>query len=165
MRMNPIITQEAGDILESERFLQCWETCHHKGTNVARHSLEVAEYALYLYEKRHRPDTDVRDVVRACLLHDIGMTDRKVHDSISFIKAYAHPRRSAQIAREEFGANQIQLDAILHHMWPVCFVPPSYEAGWFVLRSDKHCANRDVADVLKNSFRPGSRKRFTKFDS
>ena len=41
--MDPVIRQEAGDILESERFKRCRGIIHHKGTNVARHSLEVAE--------------------------------------------------------------------------------------------------------------------------
>ena len=148
--MNPVIRLEGGDILESERFRQSMDILHHKGTNVARHSLEVAEYALHLYENGHNPDTDVRDIVRACLLHDIGMTDRKVRESVSFLKAYSHPRKSAEIAREEYGANQIQIDAILHHMWPICLIPPSSEAGWLLLRSDKHCARNDVVSVIKN---------------
>ena len=148
--MNPIIRREGGDILESERFLQSMEIIHHKGTNVACHSLDVAEYALYLYAAGRYPDTDVRDVVRACLLHDIGMTDRKVHGSVSFLKAYSHPRKSAEIAREEYGANQIQIDAILHHMWPICIVPPSSGAGWLLLKADKHCARKDIAFVIKN---------------
>ena len=146
--MDPVIRQEAGDILESERFKRCRGIIHHKGTNVARHSLEVAEYALRLYKKGNYPDTNVRDVVRAGLLHDIGMSDSKVHDSVSFLKAYTHPRRSAQIAVEEYGANEVQTDAILHHMWPICVIPPSHRAGWLVLQADKHCAGRDAAGVI-----------------
>ena len=153
--MNPIISKEGGDILESERFLRCREIIHHGGTNVERHSLEVTEYALYLYEKGHYPDTDVRDVVRSCLLHDIGMTDKKVHESVSFLKAYSHPVRSADIAREDYGANQVQIDSILHHMWPICIVPPSYQAGWLLLRADKHCAGNDVAGVIRDAIRKG----------
>lgn len=149
--MNPIIIQEGGDILDSERFRRCSHVIHHKGTNVARHSLEVTEYALHLYEKKHRPETSVRDVVRVCLLHDIGMSDREIHDSISFIKAYAHPRRSAKIAREEYGANDLQIEAILHHMWPVCIMPPASEAGWLLLRADKYCSMGDVAGLLKHA--------------
>lgn len=149
--MNPLISREGGDILKSERFQRCGKTAHHKGTNVARHSMEVAEYALYLYGKGNYPDTDVRDVVRACLLHDIGMSDRDIHESVSFLKAYSHPRRSAEIAGKEFGANEVQVDAILHHMWPICVIPPSSPVGWLVLRADKHCAHRDVADVIRNT--------------
>jgi hypothetical protein len=119
----------------------------------------VAEYALYLYEKGDYPDTEVRDVVRACLLHDIGMSDRDIHESISFLKAYSHPKRSADIARKEFGANEVQVDAILHHMWPICVIPPSSHAGWLLLQADKHCAHRDAADVIRNTMGAAFRER------
>ena len=146
---NPIIEQEGGDILESERFIRAWNIEHHMNTNIARHSLTVAEYALHLFEKGHYPDSDIRDVVRACLLHDIGMTDTRIYDSVSFRKAYSHPRRSAEIAAKEYGANWIQIDAILHHMWPICIVPPHTPVGWLLLRSDKKCSRKDVAKYLK----------------
>ena len=141
---NPVIEQEGGDILESERFMRGWSTVHHRNTNIACHSLAVTERALHLYELGHYPDTEIRDIVRACLLHDIGMTDAAVHDSVSFLKAYSHPKRSAEIAEKEFGANQIQIDAILHHMWPICVVPPRSSVGWLLLRADKYCSRRDV---------------------
>ena len=149
--MNLMIKREGEDILESERFRKCEGIVHHKGTNVARHSMEVTEYALNLYEKGHYPDTDVRDLVRACLLHDIGMSDGDVRDSVSFLKAYSHPRRSSEIAREEFGANAVQVNAILYHMWPICVIPPSSHIGWLLLRADKHCACGDVAGVIKGA--------------
>ena len=151
--MNPIIRREGMDILESERFQRGRKVVHHKGTNVARHTMEVTEYALKLYEEGDYPDVNVRDLVRACLLHDIGMTDDEIHDSVSFRKAYSHPRRSAEIAIREYGANEVQVDAILHHMWPICVVPPSGMAGKLLLKADKHCARRDIAEVVRTKVR------------
>ena len=145
----PIIEREGRDILESERFMRAWDTGHHMRTNIARHSLAVTEYALHLYEKGHYPDTDVRDIVRACLLHDIGMTDEGVFKSASYMKAYSHPRRSAEIAVKEYGANRIQEDAILYHMWPICVVPPHTPVGWLLLRADKICSRKDVLRYLR----------------
>ena len=146
---NPIIEREGADILESERFKRAWSTRHHMKTNIARHSLAVTEYALHLYEQGHYPHTDIRDVVRACLLHDIGMTDEVIHNSVSFMKAYSHPRRSAEIAAKEYGANRVQVDAILHHMWPICIIPPCTPVGWLLLRADKKCSRKDVVKYLK----------------
>ena len=146
---NPIIEREGGDILESERFQKAWRIEHHMKTNIACHSLAVTEYALHLYKKGKYQNTDVRDVVRACLLHDIGMTDEVIHDSVSFIKAYTHPRRSAEIAVKEYGANRIQVDAILHHMWPICIAPPRTSVGWLLQRADKKCSKQDVVRFLK----------------
>ena len=146
---NPIIEREGRDILESERFRRAWDTGHHMKTNIARHSLAVTEYALHLYKKGHYPHTDIRDLVRACLLHDIGMTDEIIHESVSFMKAYSHPRRSAEIAVKEYGANRIQADAILHHMWPICIFPPRTSVGWLLLRADKKCSRKDIVRFLK----------------
>ena len=149
---NPLILQEGRDILESDRFRRGFKVIHHKETTMARHSLAVTEYALYLFEKGNYPGTQVRDLVRACLLHDIGMTDMEIFKSVSFRKAYSHPKRSAEIAIREFGANAVQVDAILHHMWPICIVPPSTNVGWLLTRADKHCTRVDVAVFFKMLF-------------
>ena len=152
-RINEIIQREGGDILQSERFQRARTIPHHKYTNVAEHSLAVTEWAVHLYEQRDYPDTDVRDVVRACLLHDIGMTDPEIHDSVSFLKAYSHPERSALIAAREYNANEVQLHAIRHHMWPVCVIPPDSPVGWLLLRADKHCTRSDALRFLDITFR------------
>lgn len=130
------------DILSSDRFEQAQLVRHHYWTSVAAHSKKTVEYALRICArlKKHGVRINEKDVVRAALLHDIGMTDQKVSRSISFRKAYLHPRKSEQIAKEEFSANEVQCNAIRRHMWPICLIPPRFREGWVVLAADKCCS-------------------------
>lgn len=134
-----------GDIVVSDRFAAAKKVMHHdrSGGNIAGHSIETAEYALLLarWLNRHGASVSEVDAVRASLLHDIGMTEKEVHQSPSRVKAYTHPREGARIAHEEFGANEVQLDAIRHHMWPCCcLVPPHSSEGMVVTVADKMCS-------------------------
>lgn len=145
------ILRIGGDIIHSDRFRKAWETDHHVEFNVAAHSLEAAGYALLIarWLERHGVKVNEEDVVRAALLHDIGMTEDRVWRSPSYRKAYSHPKRGYQIARDEFGANRQQLEAIRRHMWPLCLIPPRHLTGWIVLTADKASASREAKEVAK----------------
>ena len=142
-----------GDIIDSERFAKARNVPHHsKESSIAVHSLETARYALLLarWLNRHGAEVSEEDVVRAALLHDIGMTEDEVFSSPSSVKAHTHPVEGARIAREEFGANEVQTDAILHHMFPACtLVPPHNTVGWILTTADKICSANDVGRIIK----------------
>ncbi len=144
--IDDLIREYGGDILESERFKRAEQVTHHGTTSVAQHSIDVARYALMLCieQKKQGKKVSRRDVVRAALLHDIGMTDDDISNMVSARKTYAHPVRSALIARKEYGANLIQVDAIRKHMWPLYAMPPSFTAGWILIDADKFCSVREV---------------------
>lgn len=146
-----------GDIVASERFAKAKRVPHHnKNGNIADHSLETADYALALtrWLRRHGILVNERDVVRTSLLHDVGMTEDDVFHSPSRKKAYSHPREGARIAREEFGLDEIEAEAILHHMWPICLTPPHSALGWVVSAADKWCSMNETwhfaSGALKN---------------
>ena len=142
------VMELGGDIVASERFAKAHSVAHHsRNGNIAAHSLETAGYALRLarWLQRHGSSVSVEDAVRASLLHDIGMTEDEVFESPSRIKGKTHPREGARIAREEFGANETQVEAIEHHMWPVCCaVPPHSVEGFVVTTADKLCSVNEV---------------------
>ena len=137
-----------GDIIISDRFAAAIDVPHHsKNGNIAAHSLATAGYALLLARWLNRRGASVseKDVVRASLLHDIGMTEKDVFLSPSSKKGRSHPIEGARIAQEEFGANEEQVDAILHHMWPFCcMTPPHYDVGFVVTAADKMCSLNEV---------------------
>lgn len=142
-----IVAYHGSDILESERFAKAYRVPHHnEHGNIGLHSLETAGYAATFarWLCQHGLAIDEHDVVRASLLHDIGMTVDEVFESPSRKKAFSHPREGARIARDEFGANDIQLDAIRRHMWPIGLTPPHSSTGWIVLAADKYCSMREV---------------------
>ena len=133
-----------GDIIISDRFDLAITVPHHsRDGNIAAHSLETAGYALRIarWLNQHGVPVSERDAVRASLLHDIGMTEEGVFLSPSHEKGRTHPVEGARIAREEFGANESQVDAILHHMWPFCcLTPPGDAVGFVVTIADKLCS-------------------------
>ena len=144
--MNQCIEKYGADILSSRRFSRAYLIPHHKQHCVAQHSLRVADRACRISDWLIRRGVQVsrEDVVRASLLHDIGMTEEKVYASHSWEKAYSHPRLSAEIAKTEFHANEVQQEAIRHHMLPVCIIPPAHLTGWILLAADKICSIREV---------------------
>jgi len=136
-----------GDIVASERFIKAKSVPHHsKGGNIALHSLETAGYALMLtrWLKQHGVEVSEVDAVRASLLHDIGMTEDKVFQSPSPIKAWTHPREGMRIALQEYGVNKVQAEAIKYHMWPVFSLPPRSMVGWVVTMADKCCSIHEL---------------------
>lgn len=141
------IMELGGDIVASERFARAKQVPHHsKSGNIALHSMETAGYALLIMEwlDEHGLSVNRADVVRASLLHDIGMTEPSVFNSPSYEKAFSHPRVGAQIAEDEFGANETQLGAIRHHMFPVFSMPPRSAEGWVVSLADKCCSINEL---------------------
>ena len=135
------------DIIRSARFEKAWSIPHHsKEGNVALHSLSTAACALRYARQLAQRGTVVSevDLVRAALLHDIGMTEDDVFFSPSRLKAYTHPQEGCRIAREEYGVNDLQADAILHHMWPIGHIPPHSAEGWLIVAADKTCAIHEV---------------------
>ena len=142
---------ESVDILSSARFEKAGTVRHHITGNVAEHSRNTAEYGRRMCEwlNRHGIDVSEEDVVQACLLHDIGMTEDRVHDSAGWRKAFWHPRKGARIARDEYHVNKVQYNAIKRHMWPICIIPPRYKEGWVVMAADKYCSIRELSRKRK----------------
>ena len=144
-----------GDIIRSERFAKARKVPHHRGKhNVAGHCMETAGYALLIarWLNRHGIAANERDAVRASLLHDIGMTEEEVHSSPSRVKARSHPLEGSRIAVEEYGANEVQADAILHHMWPIATSRPHGAVGWVVTAADKRCSMHEFKRDMRSAF-------------
>lgn len=141
------VARLGGDILDSPRFSKAKDVPHHnEHCNIAIHSVETARYALGMarWLRGRGVNLSELDVVRASLLHDIGMTEDEVFLSPSRQKAFSHPREGARIARDEFEANEVQVDAIRRHMWPIGIVTPHHAVGWVVLMADKYCSIQEV---------------------
>lgn len=142
-----------GDIIESERFKKARHIPHHFDYDVAAHSLDAAECALAIcrWVNRRGGSVSEEDVVRASLLHDIGMTEDEVFESLPSEKAYTHPQEGVRIAGEEYGANDVQLDAIQYHMWPIGRVTPHHLPGWILVAADKWSSIRETGSFATRS--------------
>lgn len=151
------------DIIRSDRFQKAKHVRHHIQYTVAQHSVEVAMYALLItrWLKHYKIGRKINeeDMVRAALLHDIGMTNDDVHDSPSYKKAFSHPLEGLRIARDEFHLNPIQLDAIKRHMWPIGIIPPSHLIGWILTTADNLSSLNEGLAMAKGKIRKIREKR------
>ncbi len=144
------------DIVSSERFDKARLLRHHtEEGNVASHSISTAEYALRMSRWLNRYGIKVNEVdaVRASLLHDLGMTEDEIFESKSSHKAYLHPEESTRIAFKEYDANVRQLDAVLHHMWPVAGKAPHSSEGWILVAADKVTSINEVRKRAQHMIR------------
>ena len=151
------------EILRSERFGNAKDVPHHFGVSVARHTRHVADKSvkIALFLKKRGVDVNMRDVVRGSLLHDLGMTDRRVFCRPSFVKAYTHPREGVRIAMRDFGVDVDKevRDAIVHHMWPICVVPPRHITGWIVTAADKAASMEETFGAVRRCLKKFNRRR------
>lgn len=145
------------DIIHSESFEKAKHVQHHIHYTVAAHSVEVAVYALLILRwlKSHNAAQKVseKEIVRAALLHDIGMTNDAVHDSPSYRKAFSHPKEGHRIARDVFHLNKTQLNAIRRHMWPIGIIPPSHIMGWILVMADNMSSFNEATAMLKSKMK------------
>ena len=149
----PDVQELGADVLASQRFQDAWKIPHHGNVSVAMHSLHVAKESLRLarWLNRHGGHVNEKDAVCSSLLHDIGMTERVIHKSMPWVKAYTHPTRGSTLAEEEYHVNAVQADAIKRHMWPICVIPPRHLTGWVVTAADKISSMKEVLGNLKTT--------------
>ena len=154
------IERIGGDIIGSERFDKARTIPHHFDYDVAAHSIDAAQCALSICRLLERCgiSVDEADCVRASLLHDLGMTEDEVFASPAHEKAYTHPVEAARIARDEFDATDVQLDAIAHHMWPIGHITPHHLAGWVLVAADKVSSVRETGDFTARAIKDRLRK-------
>ena len=154
------------DIIHSERFQKAKHVPHHVEFTVAQHSMEVAMYAFLITRALKRkglaPKLSEEEVVRAALLHDIGMTEDAVHDSPSYRKAFSHPREGLRIARDEYHLNKIQLNAIQRHMFPIGIIPPQHVLGWIIKTADDLSSTNEGLTLLRRRVKKFRERRNAK---
>ncbi len=135
------------DIIETNAFLKMSLQPHHMKTSMYEHCLKVA-YLCYKHHLRYRCKTNVKELVRAALLHDYFLYDRinkESGDDINrFIHLFKHPTvalRNAQIDYPDL--TRKEENAIKRHMFPIVPIPPTTACGWLICYYDKVAAIGD----------------------
>ncbi len=154
-RIRKDLERYGGSILASEEFRRAGKQTHHTRSTVADHTLRVAAASLavcYALRRLHI-STDTEAVVKASLLHDLGILGRD-EKYASRAECYRrHPADSVEVARELVeDLPDKTADIIERHMWPSAHskAPNSLE-GVIVSAADKYASCKDF--VL------GSKKR------
>lgn len=131
------------DVMETPEFQEAFYQIHHVRTTVAVHSINVAivSIVLCLLLARIHVRTDLRDVVRAALCHDLGIMGRHEKYRNNFQCSQQHPVDSVEVARKILDQyDDKTLKIIETHMWPVRPGRPRSVEGFVVTLADKYAA-------------------------
>lgn len=126
LQIKEVVTQVVNDILSQHDVMDSLVTIRQHDGYTFNHSADTAILAGSIAVSMHLPDKDIRDVVTAGFLHDIGKifiapnilnAPRKLTNE-ERIKMSAHPRLGYNYLKKNFHFNGNILDAVLtHHEW------------------------------------------------
>jgi uncharacterized protein len=137
-----IIIKHGSGIIGSELFAETFLQKHHVVFNVGDHLLGVtAEAVSYCIKNSLTEEPFLDNVVKACLCHDLGIMGRREKFNNDFQCLIWHPIDSVSVYRKVTGEdNEVVVDSILSHMFPLKLRVPKYKEGWILIRADKKAA-------------------------
>lgn len=162
--LNPIILGKIRKygygIMASPLFEEAMEQTHHVRTTVGDHSIGVAYFGLMFCALLIHIGIKVneQEVVRAALLHDLGIVgrDNKFHNNYQC--CIQHPIDSLAIAEELVpDLDDVERDSIRYHMFPLMCRNPHHAVGWIITVADKVSQMQDMlaprshADLVNRS--------------
>lgn len=138
------------EIVNNDSFKKMKEIKQHRFTNCYEHSVNVATRC-FIFAKKKNIKIDIKSLVRGALLHDFYLYDWRENKKKHLNHSYAHPSIALENAKREFGElNEVEIDIILSHMWPVTFFRfPKYKESFLVCFSDKICALKEFFGKVK----------------
>lgn len=149
--MNPIIIHKIRKygygIMASPLFEEALEQTHHVRSTVGDHSIGVAYFGLAICALLIHVGIKIneREVVRAALLHDLGIVGRgrKFHNNYEC--CIQHPIDSVEIAESLVpDLDEIERDSIRYHMFPLMCRGPHHAVGWVITVADKVSQMQDM---------------------
>lgn len=139
-------------IILSEEFQKMANHRHHIHISVYDHSLKVA-YLCYKHYIKYNSRVNIKELVRAALLHDYFLYDRIDKTTAvprnRFVHLFSHPFVAVNNATSQYKLSVQEQDAIQRHMFPLVPIPPTYKCGWLVCFYDKVAAIGDYLNGEK----------------
>ena len=135
-----------GDLLANDTVRSMMRFRHHGDVTTHRHSVFVSYTVMRMCRRLH--ETQLREIVRASLLHDFYLyewyTEKHEENHIWY-----HPKMSVHNIEQHFSAlSPMQRNMVLSHMFPLSHEAPASRGAWLLTLADKYCAS---ADYLKMS--------------
>ncbi len=134
------------ELLEKDEIQELKNYFQHCNTSRFQHSLNVAYYSYLICKVLH---FDYRSAARAGMLHDLFLYDWRTAD-LGQNHAFYHPKEALKNSHKITNLNKIEEDAILKHMWPLCFGIPRYKESVIITIADKYCATFEVLNQFNN---------------
>ncbi|WP_101671124.1 HD domain-containing protein [Bifidobacterium anseris] len=137
-RIDTIVRHYGRDILKHEHMEIERRSLQHGDVTTYGHSLRVAALSVWIADRlRLWNCVDLRALVRAALLHDYFLYDWHDDDGGSHrLHGFRHPYTAEANARADFELDDVVLNSIRTHMFPLTPVPPRYLEGVIVNVAD-----------------------------
>lgn len=143
--LDKIIDKYGKDIIDSDGFQSERRFLQHGNTSTFKHSIAVARNAVNMAFTMHL-DVDMKSLVAAALLHDYFLYDWHVDAPWHRLHGLTHGKTAADNVRRDFPelANDVVIDSITNHMFPLTRTAPKHTEGWLVTAADKICATAET---------------------
>lgn len=143
--LDGIIDKYGSKIISSDGFQSERRYLQHGTTSTFKHSISVARNAVNMALSMNL-DVDIESLVVAALLHDYFLYDWHIDAPWHRLHGLTHGKTAAANVRRDFPdyANDVVIDSITNHMFPLTKTPPKFTEGWLVTASDKVCATAET---------------------
>jgi len=129
------------DLLELEDVKNLDQYMQHLKTSRLQHSINVSYYTYWICKKLN---WDYRSAARGGLLHDLYLYDWRTERQPEGNHIKAHPIVALRTAQKNVELNDIEIDSIINHMWPVTFGLPRYKESMLLTFVDKYVTILEV---------------------
>lgn len=128
------------DLLELEDVKMLDNFHQHINTSRFQHCINVSYYSFLITKII---GGDARLAARAGLLHDLFLYDWRTEKTPQ-LHAFYHPKAALENAKTLVDLDKREEDAILKHMWPLCWGIPKYRESIAVTLADKYAASMEI---------------------
>lgn len=130
----------AHDIITTNKFNELKNEKHH-GLTRYKHVMRVSKYT---YKISKKLKMDYVSATRAALLHDYFTKNDFEENSKSSKELVNHPNVASINAQKEFKLNDLEINAIESHMFPLSKTLPKYKESWLLTLVDKSVATYEM---------------------
>ena len=127
------------DIIKTNKFNELKNESHH-GLTRYMHVLRVSKFT---YKITKFLKMDYVSATRAALLHDY-YTGSDLENITEARKLKEHPKVASNNALNDFNLNEIEINAIESHMFPIGKCLPKYKESWVLTTVDKGVATYEM---------------------
>lgn len=127
------------DLLNFDTVASMSAYIQHGKISCLDHCLAVADIS-YRVACYYKLNLDKRSLIRGALLHDYFLYDWHEKGGGHRLHGFTHAKRALRNALRDFKLNQIEIDIIKKHMWPLTVVPPKYKEALLVNLVDNYCS-------------------------
>ncbi len=135
----------ADEIVNHVEYKKLKNYTHHLCMTRYEHSMHVA-YRAYLRALKSKKNLDLKSLIRGALLHDFYFYQREEAPKTHL---QTHPMLAVNNAKEYFELNELEIDIMKSHMWPMNSTMPKYTESRIVNKADKVSSMTEVVKFKK----------------